>query len=252
MKSLSIFFIMILFSVTSIAQVGIGTATPDASAQLQISSTDKGLLIPNLTRTQRVAMANPATGLLIYQTDNNPGFYYNTGTPTAPNWINLSSYTLQQNLNTNGKYISADGSNTGMRVFPNGTVVAKGAYAEGPDIAESGAGSKMLWHPKKGAFRAGYANDTSWNHAKIGYFSTAFGRSTMASGHYSFATGNNALATGNYSAAIGRNVSTNGRAGSFVIGDGNSNTMRSSNDNEMKMRFENGYKLHTWSASQPV
>lgn len=60
--------------------VGIGTATPNASAQLDISSTDKGLLVPRLTQAQRNLIATPATGLMIYQTDNTPGFYYYNGT----------------------------------------------------------------------------------------------------------------------------------------------------------------------------
>lgn len=60
--------------------VGIGTITPNASAQLDVTSTDKGLLIPRLTQAQRNLIATPATGLMIYQTDNTPGFYYYNGT----------------------------------------------------------------------------------------------------------------------------------------------------------------------------
>jgi trimeric autotransporter adhesin len=52
---------------------GIGTTTPDASSLLEIKSTSKGLLIPRMTLTQRNAIAAPATGLMIYQT-NSPGF----------------------------------------------------------------------------------------------------------------------------------------------------------------------------------
>ncbi len=60
------------------AQVGIGTSTPDASAQLEISSKSKGLLIPRMTESQKDDIGNPANGLLIYQTNNTPGFYYYT------------------------------------------------------------------------------------------------------------------------------------------------------------------------------
>ncbi len=48
--------------------VGIGTATPDASAALEVSSTSKGLLPPRLSQTQRDAIASPAAGLTIYNT----------------------------------------------------------------------------------------------------------------------------------------------------------------------------------------
>lgn len=74
-----IFATLLFFSVTVHAQVGIGTATPAASAQLDITSTSKGLLIPRMTSLQVAAIISPATGLLVYQTDNTPGFYYFNG-----------------------------------------------------------------------------------------------------------------------------------------------------------------------------
>ena len=61
---------------TLYAQVGINTGAPDPSAALEISSTEKGLLIPRMTKAQRDAIPSPATGLMIYQTDSDEGFYY--------------------------------------------------------------------------------------------------------------------------------------------------------------------------------
>ena len=52
-------------------------STANASAMLDVKSTTKGLLIPRMTRTERNAIASPATGLMIFQ--NSPdsiGFYY--------------------------------------------------------------------------------------------------------------------------------------------------------------------------------
>ena len=62
--------------------VGIGTnaANPAASAVLDVSSTTQGLLAPRMTQAQRNAIASPATGLLVYQTDSTPGFYFFSGT----------------------------------------------------------------------------------------------------------------------------------------------------------------------------
>ena len=71
---------LILFSVISYAQVGINTNTPDASSVLDIESTAGGILIPRLTETQRDAISSPATGLMIYQTDQTTGFYFYNGT----------------------------------------------------------------------------------------------------------------------------------------------------------------------------
>jgi hypothetical protein len=69
-------FIGLLFAFGAKAQVGIGTSTPDASAQLEILSTSKGLLIPRMSFVQRNDINNPANGLLIYQTNDSPGFYF--------------------------------------------------------------------------------------------------------------------------------------------------------------------------------
>jgi hypothetical protein len=60
--------------------VGIGTQTPHASAVLDVSSlssTNRGLLAPRMTTAQRNAIANPAKGLLVYDTDINSLFHYN-------------------------------------------------------------------------------------------------------------------------------------------------------------------------------
>jgi len=71
-----------LISVLSFAQsVGINTdnSAPDNSAMLDVKATNKGLLMPRLTAIQRTAIAVPATGLLVYQTDGTAGFYYYNG-----------------------------------------------------------------------------------------------------------------------------------------------------------------------------
>jgi len=52
-----------------------GTA-PDNSAILDIQSTSKGVLVPRLTTAQRTAIANPATGLLVYDTDTDNFWFY--------------------------------------------------------------------------------------------------------------------------------------------------------------------------------
>ncbi len=68
--------------------VGIGTANPDASALLDLVSSNKGLLIPRLTLPQRDAIVQPAKGLIIYNLSANE-FEYNSGTPALPIWTRL-------------------------------------------------------------------------------------------------------------------------------------------------------------------
>lgn len=82
---------LILVCIALISQsqnVGVGTLTPDVSAMLDVTSTNKGLLIPRMDSTQRVSITSPATGLLVYQINGQkPGFYYFS----AGGWLALSN-----------------------------------------------------------------------------------------------------------------------------------------------------------------
>ncbi|QCX40638.1 hypothetical protein FF125_20155 [Aureibaculum algae] len=69
MKKILLIVFAVLLSSHAFTQVGIGTTTPDVSAALDIDATDKGLLIPRMTTTQRTAIVSPALGLLVYDTD---------------------------------------------------------------------------------------------------------------------------------------------------------------------------------------
>lgn len=74
-------FIIFIFSLSAIAQVGIGTVTPDPSAALDISSSTQGFLPPRMDTADRLAIATTATseGLLVFDTDENAYFYYGGG-----------------------------------------------------------------------------------------------------------------------------------------------------------------------------
>ena len=80
MKQLFTLLAAALLTATTFAQVGINIETPDASAALDITSTTGGLLVPRMTKAQRGFIDTPATGLIVYQTDGTPGFYYFNGT----------------------------------------------------------------------------------------------------------------------------------------------------------------------------
>lgn len=77
-------------------------SNPDVSAMLDIVSSNKGLLIPRIdliSTTDAATIANPATGLLVYNTRagitgsgaNGTGFYYNSGNSSSPVWTKLVS-----------------------------------------------------------------------------------------------------------------------------------------------------------------
>lgn len=60
----------------------------DASAMLDVSSTNKGMLLPRMTTAQRNGISLPAKGLLVYDSTL-ASFYYNSGTPSSPLWTAL-------------------------------------------------------------------------------------------------------------------------------------------------------------------
>ncbi len=68
---LTLFTLGFLAASSTYAQVGIGTQTPDASAILELESTEKGLLPPRMTSLERDAIVNPKEGLIIYNTNAN-------------------------------------------------------------------------------------------------------------------------------------------------------------------------------------
>ncbi|MEE4177055.1 MAG: hypothetical protein V2I46_06045 [Bacteroides sp.] len=76
----------------------------------------------------------------------------------------------------------------------------------------SGGGTRMMWYPDKAAFRAGEAYNTGWDAENIGYFSTAFGQATIASGHVSTALGVNTIASGIFSFAVGAGSTASGNS----------------------------------------
>lgn len=96
------FLICYGFNSVAFSQIGINNFNPDSSAVLDVTATDKGLLIPRMTLAQRSAIASPATGLLLFQTDNSPGFYFNLGSSTSPTWRSLGWNYNADSLYWNG------------------------------------------------------------------------------------------------------------------------------------------------------
>jgi hypothetical protein len=99
MKKLIIIVSSILFFNFLNAQTGIGTTTPNASAKLDVYSTNKGFLPPRVTLTSVTdvtTIASPAEGLLIYNLGSvglQAGYYYWNGA----NWATIATATSAGN-----------------------------------------------------------------------------------------------------------------------------------------------------------
>jgi hypothetical protein len=125
--------LILLVSSNLYGQVGIGTTTPDNSSALDISSTNKGLLVPRLTTSERDLIVSPAAGLMIFNTTIND-CQINIGTPSVPSWTGVKRAMIGSV--TAGDVISTTSTSnllvTGMTVSPDpGTYIALfNAHAE--------------------------------------------------------------------------------------------------------------------------
>lgn len=71
-----------------------GGGTPDASALMELRSTEKGFLVPRMLEAQRLSIASPAEGLMVYQNNGLKGFYFYNGT----SWDTLGGSTTVNNI----------------------------------------------------------------------------------------------------------------------------------------------------------
>lgn len=157
--------------------LSLGTTSGSASAILNIRSTTKGILLPRMTKTQRNAISAPATGLMIYQTDNGPGLYYYRG-----GWKKLAEGGLAD------QYLSNLNSPTAVNV--NLSPLGNSTVNLGEDTANWKSlylGERLMLHSSSFLSAPGNGNN---------YFGTAAGDS-MTTGTYNTATGYYAMLKNN-------------------------------------------------------
>jgi len=131
------------------------THTPNASAVLDVYSTSKGMLIPNIAltgTTDAATITTPAVSLLVYNTatvsDVTPGYYYNSGTTGLPVWTRINVKPDWNAVSGDAQILNkptipaaADGSETKVTAGTNVTVTGAGTTASPYVINSTASGS---------------------------------------------------------------------------------------------------------------
>ncbi len=238
MKKIIICLLVIVNSQMLSAQnVGIGTATPNTSAQLDVASTTKGLLIPRMTTTERTAITPLPKGLMVFDSTSSSFWFYegaawreipaankvwklggNAGTNAAVNFIGTTDdepLVFKVNNNRAGFINNQGNTALGYQTFTNNTT----------GFSNSGFGNKTL-----------ALNTTGIQNVAVGYLAfsenisgdnnTAVGVSALRDnfdGNDNVALGMLALAKndyGNANVAIGFQALFNNTAGSDLVAVG--------------------------------
>lgn len=234
---LSPFFVFLLISVFSKAQVGIGTSSPDSSAMLQISSKDKGILLPSValvSLTDRTTIQNPADGLIVWNNGSGAlaekGFYY----WNASKWNMLSTTSGNNGNGSNGgggitpmsawnnsasNSGNSGGANTNLSLGTNTSddLVFK---VNSVSVGRLGVNNSVSFGTNANASQNGIAlgnSSSAYQGIAIGTNtsvtaneSVALGANSKISGYQSTAVGYNAKVTVNEATAIGNNADASG------------------------------------------
>jgi Chaperone of endosialidase/Head domain of trimeric autotransporter adhesin len=232
MKKYFLFMLIILFAgFSTTAQVGISATNtpPNPSAMLDVSSTNKGLLPPRMTTAQRTAIASPADGLLVFDTNTQSYWYRRVSI-----WTELPQSTAAVNFwqQTGAGGNEIKNTNTGgfWSANPVGLDFSADNSTNPPTAPISGVGTRLMWIPSRSAFRVGTINTNGfgsiddWDANNIGLYSFASGRNTKASGGLSTAMGSRSSASGYESTAFGSGSSASGETatsfGQYTLASG--------------------------------
>ncbi|KMQ61443.1 hypothetical protein ACM46_15595 [Chryseobacterium angstadtii] len=224
---------VLLFSTVFIqAQVGIGTSSPDPSAMLQISSKNKGMLLPSIalaSSTDQITIPNPAEGLIVWNNGSGAlttsGIYYwsdskwnmlSTGTGNGSNG-GVTPLAAWNNTAMNSG--NSGGANTNLALGTNTTddlVFKVNSIA----VGRLGVNNSISFGTAANAAQNGIAlgnSSSAYQGIAIGTNtsvtaneSVALGANSKISGYQSTAVGFNAKVTVNEATAVGNNADASG------------------------------------------
>lgn len=237
-RSSVVAFVMLVISMPVFAQnVGINEtgATPDPNAILDISSNNKGILIPRLDSGRRGALPN-VKGLLVYDTVYG-SFWYNNGqgwknmSPANTNWSiygnkGNDNYSFIGTIDNSPFFVKVNNQPAG-RIDRNGSGLDFGittwGYMAGSNTTGSNNTALGFWSLASNTAGAGNTatGALSLESNKDGTYNTAMGYTALMrhrTGHYNTAMGYNALTSdtsGAFNTAIGSNALTQNSLGGY-------------------------------------
>lgn len=204
----SVFFILTTLNVwaqpCTVADACFGNGSRDASAQVTINASNQGFLVPRLTLTERNSIIAPATGLLIYQTNNTPGFYYYTGSAWALMLNNTGTANTVAYYNSSGNLTSSGSLSYTGTVF-------KARTTQGYELISSSSGT-----PFAGAYVADSANNVLLTNGV-----TVIGDKTARLAAFNYVTNQESEVSANYFASTGNQgvlIKSDGITGSNMTG----------------------------------
>ena len=180
---------------TKAQSVGIGTNTPHNSAQVEISSNGKGLLIPRMTGVMINSISNPAKGLMVYDSTTNR-LMVNMGSSTASNWqtvVSNSGWSLSGNSGTipAAQFIGTTDNNplifrinyqfAGMiDSVSQQTFLGFGAGSKTTSVGNTAFGFKSFYNNITGQSNTAYGNNSLLSNID-GHDNAAFGSQALVS-----------------------------------------------------------------------
>ncbi len=247
-----------------------------------------GIILPQMTTAQRTAIASPQNGMLVFDTNTQSYWFRQSGvwvnlsaggsiywqlagaggneiqnTNTGGFWsANPTGLSYFADNTTNPPTAPVSGVGTRLMWIPSrsafrvGTVFVSNywdaaniglfSFATGLDTRASGYSTTAMG---KQTTASGYSSTAMGrNTTANGDDATAMGIFTTASGHGSTAMGVSTTASGDNTTAMGYKVNTNGKDGSFAIGDDEPYIQGETFvgvPNQFVARFANGYYLMT-------
>ncbi len=179
---LSICFAVITSSM--MAQIGIGTTTPDSTAELEVYSTNKGLLPPRISNNDILSISNPAEGLMIYNTTTKILNYYN-----GSSWKDIDGNTVTSIISCDNDTSSGTGDIVHMMYDYNGDGTANYNWCAREVLSDNGTGKTWL-DRNLGAYQVatsatdhlGYGDMYQWGRAMDGHHKINWTNSTTGAG----------------------------------------------------------------------